>query len=108
MRNISRNPAAVAGALFALGNALAKQALSGVPQTVKRTESIRTMATKVAYNLVLAASDISAGPGGGISWVSAPAAKDSSGTAGQAAYDTDAFYVCVATNSWKKFILGDW
>lgn len=46
--------------------------------------------------------------GSGISWVSVPSAADSTGTAGQVAYDSDYFYVCVATNTWKRTALSTW
>ena len=35
-------------------------------------------------------------------WVSAPSTKTSTGTAGQKAYDSNFFYVCQATNVWKR------
>ena len=41
-------------------------------------------------------------------WVTAPASTAASGTAGQAAYDTDYLYVCTATNTWKRLTLADW
>jgi hypothetical protein len=44
-----------------------------------------------------------AGGGGSFSWASVPASSSSSGTAGQIAYDSDAFYVCTATNTWRRF-----
>ena len=40
--------------------------------------------------------------------VSAPASATASGTAGQIAYDADFFYVCVATNTWKRAALSSW
>jgi len=41
----------------------------------------------------------------GFIWVTAPLANNSAGTAGQTAYDSGGnFYVCVATNTWSKFI----
>ncbi len=46
----------------------------------------------------LTASDI----GAMLTWVSAPATKTSTGTAGQMAYDTNYYYVCTATNTWKR------
>jgi hypothetical protein len=47
--------------------------------------------------------------GGGISWVSAPGATNSSGTPGQVAYATNGyFYVCIGTNSWVRAALGQW
>lgn len=38
----------------------------------------------------------------GILWQSAPAAKDSTGTAGMIAKDDNYFYVCTATDTWKR------
>ena len=38
-------------------------------------------------------------------WVTAPASKTASGTAGQIAKDDNYLYVCTATNTWKRSIL---
>lgn len=40
-----------------------------------------------------------------ILWVSAPAAKNSTGTAGQIAKDTNYLYICTATDTWKRSML---
>jgi hypothetical protein len=40
-----------------------------------------------------------------IAWVSAPATKTSTGTAGQAAYDSNFLYVCTGTDVWKRSVL---
>lgn len=40
--------------------------------------------------------------------VAAPATATSTGTAGQIAYDASYFYVCVATNTWKRAALATW
>lgn len=40
--------------------------------------------------------------------VSAPATASSTGTAGQVAYDSSYFYVCVGTNTWKRTALSTW
>lgn len=48
------------------------------------------------------------GGGGGISWVSPPATSASAGTAGQVAYDTSYFYVCVSGNTWARTPLMEW
>jgi len=37
-----------------------------------------------------------------VEWVTAPAAKNSTGTAKQAAFDTNFFYICTATDTWKR------
>lgn len=39
---------------------------------------------------------------------SAPATASSNGTAGSITYDNDYFYVCVATNTWKRVALSTW
>lgn len=38
----------------------------------------------------------------------APTSSNSPGSAGQIAYDSDYFYVCVGTNSWKRAPLSTW
>lgn len=43
-----------------------------------------------------------------VKWVSAPATPTSTGTAGEASYDNDYLYICVATNSWKRMPLAIW
>lgn len=40
-----------------------------------------------------------------LTWVTAPASKTATGTAGQAAYDTNYLYVCTASNTWKRAML---
>jgi hypothetical protein len=40
--------------------------------------------------------------------VTAPSTASSAGTAGQVAYDTSYFYVCTATNTWKRTALSTW
>jgi len=47
-------------------------------------------------------------PLGIVKWVSAPATPTSTGTAGEASYDNDYLYICVATNSWKRMPLAIW
>jgi hypothetical protein len=39
---------------------------------------------------------------------SAPATAGAAGTPGQTAYDSDWFYVCIATNTWKRTSLTTW
>lgn len=41
-------------------------------------------------------------------WVSPPASSNSSGVVGQKSYDSDYFYVCVATDTWKRTPLSTW
>lgn len=53
--------------------------------------------------------EIGGGSGGtGITWSSVPATSSSNGAAGQVAYDNGYFYVCVATNTWKRTALSTW
>jgi len=40
--------------------------------------------------------------------VTAPASASATGTAGQVAYDTSYFYVCTATNTWKRVAIATW
>ena len=40
--------------------------------------------------------------------VAAPALASSSGTAGQIAYDTSYFYVCVSANVWRRVAIAVW
>lgn len=40
--------------------------------------------------------------------VSAPSTASSTGTAGQVAYDASYFYVCTATNTWKRVAISTW
>ena len=35
-------------------------------------------------------------------WKPAPATATSAGIAGQVAYDSGFFYICIATNTWKR------
>jgi hypothetical protein len=46
--------------------------------------------------------------GGGASWSSAPASGTAAGNAGDRAYDSNYYYVCVATNTWKRTSLATW
>ncbi len=40
--------------------------------------------------------------------VDAPASATATGTMGQTAYDSNYFYVCIATNTWKRVALSTW
>ena len=42
------------------------------------------------------------------SWAAVPATPTSSGTAGQMAYDSEYFYVCISANLWRRSALGVW
>ena len=49
------------------------------------------------------------GGGSGLSWSSVPASATASGTAGQIAYDAPGkFYLCTATNTWRRTTLSSW
>jgi len=60
----------------------------------------------------------SQGSGYGVGWedaalstsahASAPSAAGDTGTTGQLAYDADYFYVCIATDTWKRTALSTW
>lgn len=41
-------------------------------------------------------------------WASVPATPTSTGTAGQMAYDSEYFFVCIATDTWRRTALGVW
>lgn len=43
-----------------------------------------------------------------LKWVTPPATPTSTGTAGEASYENDYLYICVATNSWKRMPLAIW
>jgi len=43
-----------------------------------------------------------------LAWTTVPASSSAAGTAGQISYDADYFYLCVATNSWKRVPIADW
>lgn len=46
--------------------------------------------------------------GDAVNVVDAPASATATGTIGQTAYDTNYFYVCIATNTWKRVALSAW
>jgi hypothetical protein len=77
------------------------------------------------YRAILSTKNLTAGPGvivadtNGTTMVSAdssligfhvgvPASSTSACTAGNWSYDTNYFYVCVATNTWKRSALSSW
>jgi hypothetical protein len=43
-----------------------------------------------------------------LQWVPVPAATNSAGDPGQVAYTNNHFYICVATNAWRRVQLGTW
>lgn len=48
------------------------------------------------------------GTGGGISFVPPPASTNSAGLPGQIAYTNNYFYVCTASNTWRRSALAGW
>jgi hypothetical protein len=44
----------------------------------------------------------------GLPWVTAPAASNSAGFAGQMAYDASYIYVCTAANTWERVAVATW
>lgn len=44
----------------------------------------------------------------GTSWTAPPVTATSSGTSGQVAYDANYFYICVATNTWRRVAIAAW
>lgn len=44
----------------------------------------------------------------GSEWVTAPASATATGTAGQKAYDASYFYICTATNTWRRVAIAAW
>ena len=47
-------------------------------------------------------------PTGAVNWVTKPAAANSSGTAGDAAYESGYLYVCVAKDTWQRVAIATW
>lgn len=79
--------------------------------------TVKSQTEKNPYYAVLAVSGApglpgagtdSGGGGGGIDWSSVPASASASGTAGSIAYSSTHFYVCVATNTWRRVTLASW
>ena len=48
------------------------------------------------------------GGGGSASFVSPPTSSTSNGAAGAIAYDSNYFYICIATNRWVRTSLAQW
>jgi len=46
--------------------------------------------------------------GGALKWVTAPTSPTSTGEANSVAFDSNYFYICVATNSWKRTSFATW
>jgi hypothetical protein len=63
-----------------------------------------------AYTAAQTLPVVGTGSGGsGLSWSSVPASATASGTAGQIAYDAlGKFYLCTATNTWRRTTLSSW
>lgn len=65
-----------------------------------------TAVITVAQNIVTAINGLNQTVGRTFpQFVSAPATAGAAGTAGQVAYDTGFFYVCVSSNTWKRTAL---
>jgi hypothetical protein len=43
-----------------------------------------------------------------LEWVTKPAAANSTGTAGQVAYESGYLYVCVSANTWQRVQIATW
>ena len=43
-----------------------------------------------------------------LEWVTKPTAANSTGTAGQVAYESGFLYVCVATDTWQRVAIATW
>jgi hypothetical protein len=66
------------------------------------------MFTKNASGNIVSVTLGGSGGGSGLSWSSVPASASATGTAGQIAYDANYQYICVATNTWIRTVLGAW
>lgn len=81
--------------------------VSDASETVKGIVELATSA-ETTSGLAIQASDTRLSDTRNIKFVTAPATAASTGTAGTVAYDTDYFYVCTATDTWKRFALSTW
>lgn len=75
------------------------------------TQGFRTNFTNIQNNLATAASEITALQTSVASaplFTAVPASSSALGTAGQIAYNSTYFYVCVATNTWVRTSLSTW
>lgn len=82
-----------------------------VVQTGTDTFTKRTLTAADSKVTITNGDGVSGNPTVGISaphLVSVPASASASGTAGQVAYDSSFFYVCVATNTWVRTALTTW
>lgn len=43
-----------------------------------------------------------------LEWVAVPASATATGTAGQVAYESGFFYICVATDTWERVAIATW
>lgn len=69
------------------------------------TNAINTIDTRLSGDITSLSTRVSAAESSILTkatLVSPPASASSTGTAGQIAYDSDYFYVCTATNEWKR------
>lgn len=72
--------------------------------TLNQNVNIPTGTVYKINNVALAAADV----GAASAYVTAPVAYNSTGTAGQVAWDGDYVYRCVATDSWRRAPMAKW
>ena len=60
--------------------------------------SVKLVRSDAVYNAIVNRAEV----------VSVPASAGATGTAGQVAYASGWFYVCVATNTWQRVALATW
>ena len=73
--------------------------IAGGVEALRLTESGGSLS--ISGSIVNAANGVS-------QLVAAPAAANSTGTAGQIAYDNDYFYICIATDTWERVGIASW
>jgi len=86
-----------------------------VEDRVRRLEALRAseipieaIAGSTARNVQEALEGLQLGVDARVELVAAPATAASTGAAGQVAYDADYWYVCVATDTWKRVAIATW
>jgi len=68
-----------------------------------------TQQVTVGQNIVQAINDLTQAINETFpNWVTAPANSTASGVAGQVSYDSSYFYVCTASNTWKRASISSW
>jgi len=79
---------------------MAKQVINtGTAANSKNGDPLRTAFTKVNANFDELYTALGTVPNG-------TKASNATGTAGQISYDSDYFYICTATNTWRRVALG--